>query len=184
MRLEPGFLLLLSLALMAGGLRAEDQGIAAGGKRSCVPNADRTGWECADAPINPAPDMAAEPAAAAAPEATEEPPPAMLAAPDEGVAPLSDFYRIVPDTEPQADPLPETVLSEPQAMAQEQIAEPAPEPEPEPEPVVAAAPEPMPEAAPEAAPIPEPEPLPEPVAVVEPVPVSPVAGLPNRFRSP
>ena len=78
----------------------------------------------------------------------------------------------IPDTTPQAAPVPQIAdaapAPEPAEAAPESVAEAAPEPAPEPatqaapEPVAEAAPEPVAEAAPAPAPAPEPEPAPEP----------------------
>lgn len=152
-------LLLLSLPWVLSA----DAGIESGKRRFCVPNADRSGWECSEVDSPPATGPSVDPAPAAdAPESS--PPPSMLAAPPEqDAAPLSDFYRVVPDTEPDPAPLPETVLSEPQAIA----AEPESEPAPQPEPAVTAVPEAVA------------EPDPEPVVVAEPVAAEPVPSEPE-----
>lgn len=182
--------LLLPLLLQAGLTLANDE-LSAGSRHRCVPNADRTGWECAESgnggrdnskatiptpepepePIaestptepesTPLPEPYLEPATAVASEPTPAPPP-LVAAPPEEATPLSDFYRAVPEHEPTTSPSPETVMSEPQAISS------APEPEP------AVAPEPEPIASEPVAIEPEPEaPVatePEPALAAEPAP--------------
>jgi len=192
--------MILLAALAVTDTNAAKDDIEAGTKRSCVPNADRSGWECSEA--NRGNSSAATPAAessASAPTeapASSEPPPAMLAAPEEeAAAPLSDFYRVVPETEPSAEPLPETVLSQPQSFADPEPVALAPEPEPIPEPAPAVdTPAPVTEIAPEQPPpamiaAPEPEtpvpteaPAPEPIS--EPEPNSEPVSLPVAEAEP
>lgn len=177
--------LLLPLLLQASLTLANDE-LSAGSRHRCVPNADRTGWECsgsgndnrteataaapelepavAAAPSEPEstplPEPYLEPATSTAEEPAPAPPP-LVAAPPEDATPLSDFYRAVPEPEPTASPAPETVMSEPQAVSS------APESAPEPEPAAEPVPTPV-----------EPEPAPSEPVAIESEPVAPVASEP------
>lgn len=189
-------LLLLPLLVHSVGLALADDSLTAGSRHRCVPNADRTGWECSGASQSaaapseseaPVSEPDSEPEATTSVSEPTPPPPSMVAAPPDEAAPLSDFYRAVPETEPSAAPLPETVLAEPQAIS---TAGTEPAPEASAEPVSDEPASPMVESAPVAEPVSEPVAVaPEPVAepVPEPAPVStpePIAAAPEAVPAP